>query len=279
MRESRYLKELTGIACRIRKKIIEMAYETRSGHIGPALSCVEILTALYFHFLKIDFKKQDNPNRDRFILSKGHAANALYATLYVRGEMSEAALRTFLSDGSFLGAHPTYPEIAGIEFATGSLGHGLSVAVGLALAAKRDRRSYRVIALLSDGECEEGSTWEAALSASQFGLDNLIVIIDFNKLQAIGAIEEVMNLEPFLNKWKAFGFSTQRVNGHDIQQIVEALSKTGKEKGRRPQDRPNVIVADTIKGKGISFLENTVRSHYHVLTTGEYLKIIEGLSK
>lgn len=287
MREPIYLKELTKIACRIRKKIIEMAYETRSGHIGPALSCVEILTALYFHFLKIDFKKESMrnwPDRDRFILSKGHAANALYATLYFRGGMSEAALRTFLSDGSFLGAHPTYPGIAGIEFATGSLGHGLSVAVGLALAAKRDRRSYRVIALLSDGECEEGSTWEAALSASQFKLDNLVVIIDFNKLQATGAIEEVMNLEPFLDKWKAFGFSTQRVDGHDIQQIVEALSKTGKEKSRRPQGRhpqgcPNVIVADTIKGKGIAFLENTVRSHYHVLTQEEHLKIIEGLSK
>jgi transketolase len=275
MSEPAYLEELTRIARRIRRKIIEMAYETRSGHIGPALSSVEILTALYFHFLNSDFKRPEDPNRDRFILSKGHAANALYAALYVRGVMTERELRTFLSEGSFLGAHPTYPEIAGIEFATGSLGHGLPVAVGLALAAKRDRRSYRVITLLSDGECEEGSTWEAALSASQFKLGNLIVIIDFNKLQATSAVHKVMNLEPFLDKWKAFGFSTQRIDGHNIQQIVEALSKTDKEKA----PRPNVIIADTIKGKGISFLENTVRSHYHVLTEKEYLRFMEDPAK
>ena len=272
MSEPILLEELTNVARQIRKKIIEMAYETRSGHIGPARSSVEILTVLYFHFLNSDFKRPQDPDRDRFILSKGHAANALYATLYVRGVMTEKELHTFLSDGGFLGAHPTYPEIRGIEFATGSLGHGLSVAVGLALAAKRDLRPSRVVALLSDGECEEGSTWEAALSASQFKLDNLIVVIDSNKLQATGVIKEVMNLEPFLDKWKAFGFSAQRIDGHNIQQIVEALSKTEKENGCRPQGLPNVIIADTVKGKGISFLENTVQSHYHVLSEEEYLK-------
>lgn len=266
-------QKLETLALDIRKKIVGMAYDTRSGHIGSALSCVDILTALYFDFLNVDPKNPLADHRDRFILSKGHAANALYCALAKRGFFPEALLGSYLSDDSPLSAHPPFFTLAGIEFATGSLGHGLSVGVGIALSGKRSGKSYRTVVLLSDGECDEGSTWEAALSASQLKLDHLIAIVDYNKIQAFGKTEEVINLEPFSDKWKAFGFSVQEIDGHSMKEIVESLYKIPIEK-----NRPNLILAHTIKGKGISFLENTIRSHYEVLSKAQFEKAIEGLT-
>lgn len=266
-------KKLEKIALDIRQKIVEMAYDTRSGHIGSALSCIDILTALYFEFLNVNPKNPLADHRDRFILSKGHSANALYCTLAKRGFFPEEVLESYLSDDSPLSAHPTFSTLAGIEFATGSLGHGLSVGVGIALSGKQSGKSYRTVVLLSDGECDEGSIWEAAMSAAQFKLDHLIAIVDYNKIQALGKTKEVINLEPFSDKWRAFGFSVQEIDGHSMKEITESLHKIPIKK-----NRPNLILAHTIKGKGISFLENTVRSHYEVLSQAQFEKAIEELT-
>ena len=255
----------------IRIKTIEMVSKAKSAHIGSALSCTDIIVALYFNVLKIDPANPKKEDRDRFILSKGHACSCLYITLALKGFFHEEELKNYLKDGSFFTAHGN-AEVPGVEVSTGSLGHGLSIGVGMALAAKQNEKEYNVFVLLSDGECDEGSTWEAILSASHFKLNNLIAIVDYNKIQSFGRVKEVMDLEPFSEKWKTFGWNVQETNGHDIEQICTALLNATQQ-----QHKPTVIIAHTIKGKGVSFMEDTIECHYLTPTEEQIVKAIKEL--
>lgn len=248
---------LIEIAKKIRRIILDLSYKNKVGHIGSSFSIVEILTALYFNILKVDPKNSTNYNRDRFILSKGHACTTLYATLHLKGFFDELVLNQFHNDGGVLHGHPCRNLNLGIEFSTGSLGHGLGLGAGVALAAKRLKRDYFTYVLLSDGECNEGEVWETVLFAAQQKLDNLVAIIDYNKIQAFGLVSEVMNLEPLGEKFKAFGWSTVEINGHDFNEIITALSDLPKE-----LNKPLAVIAHTTKGKGVSFMENELAWHY-----------------
>jgi len=248
---------LNKISNNIRKIIINMHAASNSSHLGSALSCVEILTALYFKILNIDPSSPQDSNRDRFIMSKGHAASALYATLAKRGFFPLSLLNEYGVDGGRLPCHVSKGCAPGVEVSTGSLGHGLSIGAGICLAAKHDMKNHRTFVLLSDGECDEGSVWEAALFAKQHKLDNLIAIIDYNKIQAFGKTKDVLDLEPFAEKWKSFGWRVKELNGHNIQNILNSLEKVPFIKGI-----PSVIIAHTVKGKGISFMENNLLWHY-----------------
>jgi len=256
------------ISKEIRKKILKMMFNSQTSHTGSCLSCVEILTYLYFKVLRNQLKE----NRDRFILSKGHAAAALYATLAQKGFFSAKILDGYCKDGGKLHGHPTKGSVPGIEASTGSLGHGLPIGNGIALAGKKDKKNYRVFVLMSDGECDEGSNWEAALFAAHHKLDNLTAVIDYNKLQAFGRTNEVLNLEPLADKWKAFGWQVKEVDGHNFSEIKKAFSKIPFRKGK-----PSLIIAHTIKGKGVSFMENKLEWHYRNLTEDEYKKAIKSL--
>jgi len=217
----------------------------------------ELLAVLYARFLNVDPRRPDWPERDRFVLSKGHGAAAIYAVLAERGFFPRAWLETFYQNGSRLAGHVTHHSVPGVEVSTGSLGHGLSIATGMALAAKRDGAQHRVVVLLSDGECDEGSTWEPILFAQQHGLDNLLAIVDYNKIQSLGTVTEVMELEPFAAKWEAFGWAVREIDGHNIDEIETTLQAMPFEPGR-----PNCIIAHTVKGKGVSFMENDLLWHY-----------------
>lgn len=253
-----HLKSYQEHAKAIRKKVVHMIAEGKSAsHIGSALSAVDIVTALYFGVLRFPNDNVSHPDRDRFILSKGHAAAVLYATLNERGFLSEETLKGFYKNGSFLTGHPSYGVIAGVEATTGSLGHGLPIGLGMALAGKFDHRDYRVFVLLSDGECDEGTVWEAVLAAGHFKLDNLVVIVDYNKIQSFGTVKEVMNLEPLADKFRSFQWSVKEVDGHDISALLAVLTQAPFDVGK-----PSVIIAHTIKGKGVSFMENTIAWHY-----------------
>lgn len=241
----------------VRRTIIEMAHRAKSGHVGSALSTVDILSVLYHRFLRIDPKNPKWPERDRFILSKGHGCSGLYATLAQRGFFPTEQLETFLRDESIFAGHPSALHVPGVELSTGSLGHGLNVGVGMALADKRDANGRRTVVLVSDGECDEGSTWEAALTAGHWKLGNLTCIVDYNKIQSFGRVADIMELEPFADKWRAFRWHVQEVDGHSHDAIERALEAT-----LEHQDMPSVIIAHTVKGKGVSFMENTVDWHY-----------------
>lgn len=241
----------------IRKSILEMIYSAGASHIGSCFSLVDILVVLYAGILRINSDKPDDYGRDRIILSKGHAAAAMYAVLAEKGFFSKEWLRSYCKDGSKLGGHITHHGIPGVEVSTGSLGHGLPIGCGMALSAKRDLDSYRVFVLLSDGECNEGSVWEAALFAAQHHLDNLIAIIDYNKIQSFGRTKEVLDLEPFLDKWRSFRWAVKEIDGHNHNQIQECLESVPFR-----DSMPSVIVAHTIKGKGVSFMENQLSWHY-----------------
>lgn len=233
---------------------------------------VEIITALYFNILRINPQNPKWEERDRFILSKGHGCAALYAALAEKGFFPTKLLNTFCKTGSILLGHPEVDKVPGIEVSTGSLGHGLSIAVGISLAAKYDNKAYRVFVLLGDGECQEGSVWEAVMAASHFKLDNLIAIVDNNGLQAIGAIDEIISLEPLSKKWESFGWTLKEVDGHNLKQLLETLANIPFKK-----DRPNVVIANTIKGKDISFMENKVFWHTRTLNKEEQLQAIRDL--
>lgn len=264
-------KELEAKARKIRKNILDIISKSNSSHIGSALSSVDILTALYFKVLNINPKKI-NDDRDRFILSKGHSVSALYSTLYEKGFFDKERLEKFCCNGSSFPGHPYINPSLGIEATTGALGHGLSIGAGIALSGKNDNKKYRVFVLLGDGECNEGSVWEAAMFASQHKLDNLIVIIDNNKLQGLGECNQIIDLEPFEKKWQAFGWNVKRINGHNFKEILNALKKIpfGKNK-------PNIIIADTIKGKGISFMENKCEWHYKSPNQEQYNQAVKEL--
>jgi len=244
------------LATRIRVHALRMVHRARSSHIGGCLSATDLLAVLYGGVLRIDPSRPDWPERDRFILSKGHAAAAIYATLAERGFFPMEWLDKYYLDGSHLPGHIT-KGVLGVEASTGSLGHGLSIGCGMALVGKREGKSYRVFALLSDGECDEGSTWEAALFAPHHHLDNLIAIVDYNKIQSFGAVKEVLDLEPLASKWQTFGWAVREIDGHDHGQVEEALLSVPFE-----PERPSCIIAHTVKGKGVSFMENKLAWHY-----------------
>lgn len=245
------------LARRIREHCVRMTSRANASHVGSALSAADLLAVLYGRILLCDTARPDWPERDRFILSKGHGCTALYAVLAEVGYFSREQLETFCQDGSPFGGHATHKDMPGVEVSTGSLGHGLSLAVGMALAGRRDRKSHRLFCLISDGECDEGSTWEPALFAPQHELDNLVVIVDYNKIQSLGRVEEVIDLDPLAEKWRAFGWATEEIDGHDIEAIEEVLRRIPFEPGR-----PSCIVAHTVKGKGVSFMEDKLLWHY-----------------
>ena len=250
---------LNDIAMGIRRKIFRMICKAGGGHIAPAFSIVELMTVLYFRILRIDSQNPKSPDRDRFILSKGHACAALYATLVQAGFAPEEQLDFFCQPGGELGGHPDCGALPGIEATTGSLGHGLGLAAGIAFAGQMDRKDYRVFTILGDGECQEGSVWEAALFAAHHQLDNLIAIIDYNKLQAIDPIQDVLGLEPLKEKFAAFNWAVQEIDGHDMDALEELFTGLPFEPGK-----PSLLIAHTVKGKGISFMENVPIWHYRV---------------
>jgi transketolase len=248
--------ELKEMAKKLRRHVITMTATAGSGHPGGSLSAADIITALYFKVLCHNPQNPQWSDRDRFILSKGHAAPILYAALAEAGYFPVAELATLRKLDSRLQGHTDRKFTPGVEMSAGSLGMGLSFAIGVALAARLDSKTYRTYVLLSDGECEEGETWEAALSAAHFKLDNLTAIVDYNGMQLSGWTRDIMNLEPFTRKWQAFGWHTIDIDGHDFDQILSAYQKAEKIKGK-----PTIIVARTIKGKGVSFMENNVAFH------------------
>jgi transketolase len=234
-----------------------MVHGSRASHIGSCLSAADLLAHLYGGWLRVDPQRPEWPERDRFILSKGHAAAAAYATLALRGFFPTDWLQSYCQDGSRLGGHITHHQAPGVEVSTGSLGHGLPLGCGMAIASQRFGGTFRVAVLLSDGECDEGSTWEAALFAPAHGLDNLLAIVDYNKIQSLGRVEEVLPLEPLADKWRSFGWAVREINGHDHSEIAEALRAFPLEVGV-----PTAIIAHTVKGKGVDFMENTLLWHY-----------------
>ena len=256
--------ELKEIAARIRGKLVEVSSRCRTAHLGSAMSCADIMSLMYWSVLNLDPAAPGDPDRDRFILSKGHAATALYAALGMRGFFSLDLLDGHGEPGNCLEEHPGPGCAPGVEAATGSLGHGLPMGAGLALGARLTGRQFRVFCLMSDGECNEGSVWEAAMFAPKHKLDNLCVLVDFNKWQATGRSCEVMALEPLADKWKAFGWNTHEVDGHDIEQLSRILSGFPS-----PDGRPTAIVAHTIKGKGVSFMEDDNNWHYRIPSEDE----------
>lgn len=249
---------------RIRARLVQMSHQTGAPHLGSSLSCVDILVAAYFGFVALDPQHPDDPDRDRFILSKGHAAPALYATLAERGVIPSDWLAEFACDGSRLPEQMSPGCAPGIEAATGSLGHGLSLGAGMALAARIRQRPYRVWTVLSDGECNEGSVWEAAMFAAAQKLDRLVAVVDYNGWQATGRSDEVLALSPLKDKWTAFGWNTYEVDGHDIEQLQGALADAAQSSGR-----PSCLIARTIKGKGISFMEDDNNWHYRIPNADE----------
>jgi transketolase len=252
--------DLDRIARRIRARLVQMSHDAKAAHLASALSCVDLLVAAYWGALRIDPKQPGATDRDRFILSKGHAAAALYATLAERGFFPADWLSDYGKDGSRLPEQMSPGCVPGIEAATGSLGHGLPLGAGMALAARIQRQSYRVVVVLSDGECNEGSVWESALFAAAQQLGNLTVMIDYNGWQATGRTEEVIPLAPLAEKWRAFGWTAEEVNGHDVDVLTARLQcamadRTG---------RPSCLVARTTKGKGVSFMEDDNNWHYRI---------------
>jgi len=260
------------MAKKLRRHVITMIAAAGSGHPGGSLSAADIVTALYFKVLHHNPKNPQWQDRDRFILSKGHAAPILYAALAESGYFPVEELATLRKLDSRLQGHTDRNLTPGVEMSAGSLGQGLSFSVGVALAGKLDSRGYRVYALLSDGECDEGQTWEAALSAAHFKLDNLTAIVDCNQIQLSGWTRDIMNLEPFTQKWQAFGWNTIDIDGHDFDQILVAFQEAKKTK-----TKPTVIIAHTIKGKGVSFMENNVAFHGKAPTPEEAERALKEL--
>lgn len=243
----------------MRIKMVRMVEYAGVGHLSPALSCAEIVAVLFFNIMNFSPENIKDEDRDRFVLSAGHKALALYTALQMKGFFKEEALYTYCKFNSMFGEHPDASKIPGVEVSTGSLGHGLPIGVGMALAGKLKNKNFKVYVLMGDGEVTEGSNWEAASSASYYKLDNLVAIIDRNRLCADGAVKDVMEIEPLKEKWAAFGWTVKEVDGHNISNLIEAFSKVPIVVGK-----PVLIIANTIKGKGISFMENKYEWHNKV---------------
>jgi len=256
---------------RLRRKLLEAIFEAGAGHTGGGLSCLDILNVLYNRVLNVSPDNVSNSNRDRYVQSKGHSVEALYAVLADRGFFPESELKTICHYKSYFVGHPTR-KIPGIEMNTGALGHGLPICIGMALAAKMDSTPYRVFTLLGDGELAEGSNWEAALAAAHYDLDNLTAIIDHNTLQITGHTRDVMSNEPLDEKWRAFGWAVKTVNGHDYAALTEVLSKPAE------PGKPTCIIANTTKGKGVSFMENVAKWHHGVPSETELKQALAELN-
>lgn len=248
--------KLIRFAQEIRAQAVRMVTRAKGSHIGGALSVSDLLAVIYSGALRCDPTNPSEPNRDRFILSKGHCCSSLYATLALRGFFPIEELETYATDASRLMSHVSH-KVPGVEFSTGSLGHGLPFGCGKALAGKRQKKDWRVFVMLSDGELDEGSNWEALLSAPQLGLDNLVAIIDYNKIQSLGTVNEVMTLDPLADKLRAFRWAVQEIDGHNLQAIQESLATLPWVPGK-----PSALIAHTVKGKGVSFMENDLAWHY-----------------
>jgi transketolase len=266
------ISKLKEIAKSVRKGIVEAVYHGKSGHPGGSLSIADIMTVLYFNEMNIDEKNPKWEERDRLVLSKGHCSPALYSCLAQRGYFETKELQTFRNIESKLQGHPDMNKVDGVDMTSGSLGQGLSVANGMAIAGKLDKKQYRVYAILGDGEIEEGQIWEAAMVSSKYKLDNLCVIVDNNNLQIDGTIEEVMNSKPIDEKFQKFGFETITIDGHNISEIMEAFNKAKEIKGK-----PACIIAKTIKGKGVSFMENQVGWHGKAPNDEQFKQAIQEL--
>jgi transketolase len=256
---------------RIRQIIIEQSKRAHVGHIGSALSIVEIIAALYGEVLRVEDTL--DPERDRFVLSKGHAALALYAALFLRGWITEAELNGYCTDGSLLGVHPEH-ALKGVDFSVGSLGQGLSFGAGSALAARLQDSSRRVFVLVSDAECNEGALWEAAMFAAHHRLSNLTTIVDLNGQQAFGYTDEVLSLSPMADRWRAFGWDVREVYGHDVAALAEAMREPDGIDGK-----PRVVIARTTFGKGVSYMEGQIKWHYYPMSEQEYASALEEISE
>ena len=260
------------LATAIRRHVLRMTHRAKSSHVGTSLSMADVLAVLYGGVLRVDSRRPDWPDRDRFILSKGHGCAGLYAVLAECGFFPLERLGEFCMDGTTLAGHVTHAGVPGVEVSTGALGHGLGIACGMALAAKRDGHSWRIVTLLSDGECDEGSTWEAVLFAPHHSLDNLIAVVDYNKIQSLGNVADVLGLEPLADKWRAFGWSTREIDGHDVVAIHETLTRVPFAIGQ-----PSCLIAHTIKGKGVSFMEGQLLWHYRPPDADELVRALAEL--
>ena len=256
----------------LRKTILKTICKGGGGHIPASLSIVEILVVLYERILHIDPRNPKALDRDRFILSKGHAGVSLYAVLAQKGFFEKRLLETFGKSGTILGGHPDMHKVPGVEASTGALGHGFPFGIGLALAAKMDKSLVRVFTLLGDGECQEGTIWEAALFAAQQKLDNLIAIIDYNKFQAMDSLDNIVSLHPMAEKWRAFGWEVREADGHNMKELEKILRSVPFSRGK-----PSMIIANTVKGKGVSFMENSAIWHYRMPDAGQMKIMCEEL--
>ena len=260
------------MAAFIRRHVIEMTNRGKSSHVGSGLSISDILGVLYGGVLNVDPENPGLEGRDRFILSKGHAGAAVYAALAEANFFPTKLLETHYQNGSIFSGHISHKKIPGVEFSTGSLGHGLSVGCGMALAANRQKKHHKVYVLMSDGECDEGSNWEAILFASHHKLNNLIVIVDYNKIQSLDTVSKTLELEPFVDKWKSFGWHALELDGHDHNALLAAFNEV-----KVKQEKPTVLICNTIKGKGVSFMENSVLWHYRSPQGEEFSRAIKEL--
>ena len=255
------------LAWLIRRNGLEMSRISRGSHIGSVFSVAEIIAVLYTGILHVDPRNPQMPERDRMILSKGHAGSAVYAALAETGFFPVEQLKTHYANGSILSGHVSHKGVPGVEVSTGALGHGLGMGVGMALGAKMDGARWRTYVVLGDGECDEGSVWEAALQAAQYKLDRLIAVVDYNHMQSLTTVEDTLRLEPFEQKWKDFGWNAESVNGHDTDALIAAFGRAKENAGSR---KPYVILAHTVKGKGVSFMENNILWHYRTPQGEEY---------
>ena len=255
------------LAWLIRRNGLEMSRISRGSHIGSVFSVAEIIAVLYTGILHVDPKNPQMPERDRLILSKGHAGSAVYAALAETGFFPVEELKNHYANGSILSGHVSHKGIPGVEVSTGSLGHGLSIGAGMAMGARMNGENWRTWVVLGDGECDEGSVWEAALQAAQFGLDRLVAVVDYNHMQSLFTVEKTLQLEPFEDKWRDFGWNTQSVDGHDVRALRAAFERA---MGNVGSGKPSVVLAHTVKGKGVSFMENNILWHYRTPQGEEY---------
>ena len=265
-------RESERLALEIRRHAVRMASSGGSSHVGSVLSCADVLAVLFAGILNIDPKAPNLPSRDRFILSKGHAGSGVYAALAERGFFPRKWLETHYQDGSLLSGHVSHKGIPGVEVSTGSLGHGLAIGAGMALSAKMKGACWRTFVLLSDGECDEGSVWEAALFAAHHHLSGLVALVDYNKLQSLASVSETVELEPLREKWESFGWGAERLDGHDHKSMTDALHRVPLSSGK-----PSCFVLDTTKGKGVSFMEHQVLWHYRSPRGEEFRKAMREL--
>lgn len=266
-------KELIRQAEINRKRLLEVIYNAKAGHIGGDLSCLNVLTALYFEILNVTPEHPENPNRDRFVLSKGHCVEALYVTLEAKGYLKKEILDTLGQFGSILSGHPTI-EVPGIEVNTGALGHGLPIGVGMAIAAKMDGKPYKTVVMMGDGEQGEGSIYEAAMAGNQYHLDNLVAVIDRNRLQISGCTEDVMALGSIRDRWSAFGWDVKEMNGDDMEDIIRTFDSIDYTCGK-----PHLLVSNTTKGKGVSFMENVAKWHHGVPSEEQYEQAVKEIDE